>query len=229
MLLYLSTNTRPDIAFAVSQVCRFTSNPKKSHASAVKMILRYLKGTMDKGMIIRPTKNLLELNLYVDADFCGLFKQEDPRHEDAAKSRTGYIIILGGWPMVWKSVLQDGSSQSTTEAEYCALSTALRVLLPLQRLIKAIVDRCPSPKFEGSLLHSTAFEDNQSAYYLATNQKITNRTRYYLTKWHWFWEQYRNKEFAITKCPTAEQQADYLTKPLALPEFRNNRSLVQGW
>ena len=42
MLLYLSGNTRPDIAFAVSQVCRFTVNPKQSHATAVKTIIRYL-------------------------------------------------------------------------------------------------------------------------------------------------------------------------------------------
>ena len=48
MLLYLSTNTRPDIAFAVSQVAQFNSNPKQSHASAVKMIIRYLSGTSDK-------------------------------------------------------------------------------------------------------------------------------------------------------------------------------------
>ena len=45
MLLYLSCNSRPDIAFAVSQVCRFNANPKQSHASAVKTIVRYLHGT----------------------------------------------------------------------------------------------------------------------------------------------------------------------------------------
>ena len=59
MLLYLSTNTRPDISFAVSQVCRFGADPKQSHASAVKTLLRYLKGTADKGMLIRPTKGLV--------------------------------------------------------------------------------------------------------------------------------------------------------------------------
>jgi len=52
MLLYLSTNTRPDITFAVSQVCRFTHAPKKSHAIAVKMIVRYLRRTRDFGTII---------------------------------------------------------------------------------------------------------------------------------------------------------------------------------
>jgi hypothetical protein len=46
MMLYLSTNTRPDIAFAVNQFAHFSHNPKKSHATAVKMIVRYLLGSI---------------------------------------------------------------------------------------------------------------------------------------------------------------------------------------
>jgi hypothetical protein len=70
MLLYLSTtNTRPDITFAVSQAARFSHSPKQSHATAVKMILRYLKRTVDCGMIIKPS-GTLDLHTYVDADFC---------------------------------------------------------------------------------------------------------------------------------------------------------------
>ena len=58
MLLYLSTITRPDITFAVSQVARFSANLKQSHATAVKTILRYLKRTRTKGMIIKPVRNM---------------------------------------------------------------------------------------------------------------------------------------------------------------------------
>ena len=72
----LSGNTRPDIALAVSQVCRFASAPKKPQVSAAKTILRCLKKTMDKGLIIKPTENPFQLDLHVDADFCGLFGQE---------------------------------------------------------------------------------------------------------------------------------------------------------
>ena len=71
MLLCLSGNTRPDIALAVSQVCRFASAPKKPQVSAAKTILRCLKKTMDKGLIIKPTENPFQLDLHVDADFCG--------------------------------------------------------------------------------------------------------------------------------------------------------------
>jgi hypothetical protein len=77
MLLYLSTNTRPDIAYTVSQVAQFTSNPKQSHASAVKMIVRYLVATKPFGTMIWPTLlALLTLDLFFDADFVSLYKHE---------------------------------------------------------------------------------------------------------------------------------------------------------
>ena len=53
--MYLANNTRPDIACAVHACARYTHNPKKSRAGAVKHILRYLKGTLDKGMILAPS------------------------------------------------------------------------------------------------------------------------------------------------------------------------------
>ena len=77
MLLYLSINTRPDISFAVSQVCRFSASPKKSHGTAVKMILRYLKKTTEQGLIIKPNRTQFNLDMYVDADFCGLYGREE--------------------------------------------------------------------------------------------------------------------------------------------------------
>jgi hypothetical protein len=55
MLIYLTTNTRPDIGYAVSQVARYNKDPKQTHATAVKMIIRYLKRTRDKGMIVKFT------------------------------------------------------------------------------------------------------------------------------------------------------------------------------
>ena len=86
MLLYLSTNTRPDITFAVSQVCRFGNDPKRSHAAAVKHILRYLKKTCNEGITVKPSDNKFNLDLYVDADFCGLFGREDPRDVNSVRS-----------------------------------------------------------------------------------------------------------------------------------------------
>jgi hypothetical protein len=244
MLLYLSTNTRPDIAFAVSQVCRFSQDPRKPHATAVKMILRYLKKTEDKGMIIRPNRNPFHLDLYVDADFCGLYKQEDDRDANSMKSRTGYIALLGGWPIIWKSCLQTRICTSTLESEYTALSTSLKVFLPLRWLIEEMISNTKTESLGEINVHATVFEDNQSTYYLATNQRITNRTRYLLNSYHWFWSHVNNSTHGpnrdeedktanegvdIVKCPSSEMKADFLTKPLPKLAYEHNRKLVLGW
>ena len=228
MLLYLSTNTRTDIAFVVSQVCRFGSRPTKKHATAVKTIVRYLKATHDKGTIFRPSDGF-NLDMHTDADFCGLFGQEDSRSKDSSRSRTGFVITLCGCPVLWKSVLQTQISQSTLKDEYSALSYSLHTFLPLKRILQEIITETRSRSLVGATVHARVFEDNQGAYYLATNHRITNRTKYFLCKWHWFWEHYDNKEFGIFKCPTTLMDADHLTKMLPRATFEENRNRVQGW
>ncbi|KAL7570366.1 hypothetical protein ACA910_017205 [Epithemia clementina (nom. ined.)] len=102
MLLYLSTNTCPDITFAVSQVACFYSNPKKSHSQAIKMIVRYLSGTVNNGITFSPTENF-KLDMYVDADFAGLHGREAQDNHISARSCTGYIVFFCGCPLMWKS------------------------------------------------------------------------------------------------------------------------------
>ena len=137
--------------------------------------------------------------------------------------------MLCGWPIIWKSQLQTHISQSTLEAEYSAMSAALRVFLPLKLLIQEIITKTQCRPLRNAQLHSTVFQDNQSSYFLATNQRLTGRTRYLLAKWHWFWDAYNRQEFTIAKCPTTEMWADYLTKPLPRATFEVNREAVQGW
>jgi hypothetical protein len=228
MLLYLSTNTRPDITFAVSQVARFNHSPKKSHASAIKTIVRYLHRTADKGTIVTPTGDL-SLDCYVDADFAGLHGR-DPDHSDtSAKSRTGYIITLGGCPILWKSQLQTEISLSTLESEYSALSASMRTLLPLRDLLSEICRELTLPPDFKSTIRCRVFEDNNGALLLATKQRITNRTKYFLVKWHFFWHHVRNGDVEVLKIATTDQLADYLTKGLNREVFERIRKLAQGW
>ena len=137
--------------------------------------------------------------------------------------------MLCGWPILWKSQLQSHLSQSTLEAEYSALSSSLRTFIPLRWLIDEMVNKTNCPKRKDVSLHATVFEDNQSTYYLATNQRITNRTKYLLCKWHWFWDAYNRSEFTIVKCPTDQQHSDYMTKAQPRAVFELNRQAVQGW
>jgi hypothetical protein len=233
MLLYLSTNTRPDIAFAVSQAARFSNNPKQSHATAVKTIVRYLLGTKDKGTVVTPTGKL-DLKLYVDADFAGLYKREPDTDPNSARSRTGYILILGGFPLIWKSHLQTEISLSTLEAEYSALSSSMRALIPIRELLFELVDTLKVSQTLITSITCSVFEDNQGAFLLGTNHRITNRTKYFLVKYHHFWvyidmEDTNKRKIFLFKIGTDNQRADFLTKGLFRVLFQNNRFAVLGF
>jgi uncharacterized membrane protein len=83
------------------------------------------------------------------------------------------------------------------------------------------------PQNVSTTVRARAFEDNQGAYYLATSHRITNRTKYFLVQWHWFWS--HADEFEVHKVTTQFQRADYFTKGLPREPFERNRLLVQGW
>lgn len=94
-LNFLEKSTRPDIAFAVHQCARYSSNPKQSHSAAVRYIVRYLMTTRDRGLILRPNGH--SFDCYVDADFQGGWDIKTASEDSTtAKSRTAYIIMYGG-------------------------------------------------------------------------------------------------------------------------------------
>jgi hypothetical protein len=230
MLLYLAMNTRPDIAFAVSQVARYSSKPKQSHATAVKQIIRYLKRTKDKGIVMKPNGNL-GLDCYVDADFAGMYGQEVHTDPTSVKSRSGYIIMLGGCPLMWKSQLQSHIALSTLEAEYYALSRALRELIPIRKFLLELLPYLTSlPANIEPTMYARVFEDNQGCLSLATTRRITNRTKHFAAESHHFWETLdEDGDIAIEGVATGSQDADYLTKGLPRAAFEANRHSVQGW
>ena len=67
------------------------------------------------------------------------------------------------------------------------------------------------------------------AFSLATNQQLTSRTKYFLVKYHHFWEAIKSGKIEVQKVETQLQNADYLTKGLPAETFQANRHRVQGW
>ena len=139
MLLYLASNSRPEIAYVVHQCARFTHNPKASHRAATKRICRYLQGTKMKGLILKPSKQLT-VDCFVDADFAGQWNVENPEDPLCVKSQMGYVLLVGNCPVQWVSKLQSEISGSTMEAEYISQSTAMRDLIPLRTLVDEVKD-----------------------------------------------------------------------------------------
>ena len=115
------------------------------------------------------------------------------------------------------------------EAEYSALSSAMRTLLPLRSLLIEVTAGIRLSHSFTSIIKCCVFEDNNGALLLATNQRITNRTKYFQVKWRFFWAHVRNGTVTIVKVDTKEQWADILTKGLSRESFERVRQLIQGW
>jgi hypothetical protein len=227
--MYLSSNSRPDIQFAVHQCARFTQNPKRSHGDAILRICCYLQGTKFKGLRFKPTSDL-KLDCYCDADFAGLYNVEHHQDPVCAKSRTGYCLTLGDCPVLWVSKLQTEIALSTTEAEYVALSQAIRELLPMCELFQeigtALKLKCALP----TILHSTVFEDYNGALSLATSPKISPRTQHIAVKYHHFRSKIGvEKGIVIQRIDTTNQKADIFTKGPGATQFAHIRKLIMGW
>jgi hypothetical protein len=116
-LNYLERGTRADISYITHQCARISVSPKKEHGAAIKWLGRYLKGTRDKGLILRPN-GAIGLEVFVDADFVGNWDPVDTESRDSARSRHGYIVKYFGCPIVWKSQMVTEIAISSTESEY---------------------------------------------------------------------------------------------------------------
>ncbi len=116
MLLYLG-HSRPDIAFATHQCACYTFSPKQLHEDALKGIGRYLKGTLDKGLILGPSDDL-KIDCYSDTDFAGLWNHDDKNDQHCVWSWTGEVTHVSNCPVLWTSKLQTEIALSTMEAEY---------------------------------------------------------------------------------------------------------------
>jgi hypothetical protein len=229
MLLYLSSNTRPDIQFAVHQVARFSHCPRKSHAQAIKRIVRYLLKTRDRGTIFKPDLSK-GLDCYVDADFAGLWSYEDEQDPVSVKSRTGFTLTLFGCPIIWQSKLQTEITLSSTAAEYVAFSMAMRELLPMRALLQEISSKMGMDVLKTSLVRSTVFEDNQGCLSLVNVPKMSPRNKYLALKYHFFRSQIGESNGIVAKyISTKEQKADIFTKGLPEGQFEAIRKLLIGW
>jgi hypothetical protein len=230
MLQYLHSHSRPDITYAVSQCARYVHCTRRSHEIALEHIGRYLRGTVNNGLILRPD-GTLNIDDYVDADFAGLWPYEDKQDPSCVKSRTGFAICISNCPIIWQSKLQELIALSTMEAEYNALSTSLKEVLPVQRLVQAVGRSVGLDSERITTIKTTVWEDNAGALALARMEpgRMTPRSKHYAIKYHWFRSHLKPNKVIIEKINTAEQRADILTKGLMYTTFLEIRKLLCGW
>lgn len=236
VLLYLANNTRPDIAFSVSQAARYSAKPKKAHATAVKRIARYLLDTKGNGLIMQPARahageqiNNLAVDCYVDADFAGTWNSEHATDPACVKSRAGYVICVGGCPITWTSKLIPEICVSTMMAEYVALSMSMRDLIFLREIVADTAKHLGYRKLVEVRTHSVIFEDNNGALALATCSHDTPHSKHYAVKYHWFREHVlKHKTCIVKKIATGDQLGDIFTK-CDHASFATIRRKLMGW
>ena len=234
MLPHVSNNTRPDIAFAVSQVARCTACPNESHARAIKCIIRHLAGTVNRGATMKHN-GTFDLKVWADADFAGTCGQKPSGNAKAAKSRCGHVVTFGGAPLVWKSQLISETCLSATHAECVGLSNSVRALIPIQNLINDTLEQLKLTSKEKPKTLCKVFEDNQAACHLAINQQLSPRTKHFAVKHHFFWQfvcherKNPDKWLNVEKCSTDLMNANCLAKGLGRTKLKASRFRTQGW
>ncbi|KAL1546622.1 secreted RxLR effector protein 161-like protein [Salvia divinorum] len=210
-IMYTMICTRPDVAQAISVANRYMANHGREHWSALKWIMRYLKGSTGYGLRFR-SKDCHEedaLQGYCDLDYAS--------NRDNRKSQSGYIFNLYGTAISWKSNLQSVVALSTTEAEYIALAEVVKEGLWLKGIMEdfgvkqeVVEIRC----------------DSNNAICLSKHQVFHERSKHIDVRMHFIRDEVQNGRIRVEKVSTDHNAADMLTKPLPASKFRYCLDLV---
>ncbi|GKV37331.1 hypothetical protein SLEP1_g45370 [Rubroshorea leprosula] len=185
----------------------YMSNPGKEHWTAVKWVLRYLKGTT--GTCLEFKKDGTCVQGYVDSDYVGDL--------DKRRSLTGYVFTLGGSVISWKAVLQGKVALSTTEAKYMAMTEAFKEATWLRGLVG---------EFSLDCVAIDVHCDSQSAICLAKDYLFHERTKHIDVRFHFIRDVVSSGEIIVKKINTENNPADMLTKSLLVNKFKHCLDLL---
>ncbi|GJV80523.1 retrotransposon protein, putative, ty1-copia subclass [Tanacetum coccineum] len=201
-IMYAVRCTRPDVAFAQNMTSRFQQNPGELHWTAVKNILKYLRNTKDMFLVYGGNPSTeLRVECYCDAGF------ETDR--DDTKSQTGYVFVLNGGAVDWKSSKQSTTAMSATESEYIAASEAAMEAVWIRKFISGlgIVPTINEPL--------NMYCDNSAAVHYANEPGVQRGARHYQRRYHYVRECVELGEIRILKVHTDNNLADPFTKALS--------------
>ena len=210
-LLWL-LHTRPDISFAVSEVSRYVMNPGPMHYMALKRILRYLKGTVDYGLLyVRSGSPIITLSGCVDSDWAG--------NIDNRRSTTGYLVKLNENIIAGKSKVQTCTALSSCEAETVALGQAAQELMSLRSILHELGYSQESP----TLLNC----DNTGAIAFSKDGGNHSKMKHISLREHFLRDLVREKQIRPEYIATADNPADLFTKALGPVKFREHRDRLK--
>nr|GEY81213.1 ribonuclease H-like domain-containing protein [Tanacetum cinerariifolium] len=205
-LQYL-TFTRPDISYAVQQICLFMHDPHEPHLAALKRILRYIRGTLDFGFHLY-SSTTISLVGYTHTDWAGC--------PSTRRSTSGYCVFLGDNLMSWSSKRQQSISRSSVEAEYQGVVNVVAKTAWLRNLLR----EQHSPLFAATLVNC----DNVSAIYLSANPVQHQQTKHIEIDIHLVRNLVTAGQVRVLHVPSRYQYTDIFTKGLPSALFEDFRS-----
>ena len=186
--LQYCTITRPDISYAVNQLCQYMHQPRTPHWQAMKRVLRYLKGSVNHGLFYTPSP--LQLHTYCNSDWAG--------NPDDKRSTSGYGVFLGRNLVSWSSKKQHVVSRSSTEAEYRSMALAIAKVYWLRMLFKELAI---------GLIHiPNIWCNNIGAIALASNPVFHARTKHVEIDYHFIREKVCNHDIKVQHVSTVDQK-----------------------
>ncbi|KAL5556337.1 hypothetical protein UlMin_038573 [Ulmus minor] len=209
-LMYLANCTRPNIAFAVNLLARFSSSPTRRHWNGIKHIFRYLQGTIDLGLFY-PNESKKGLIGYADAGHLS-----DPHK---ARSQIGYVFTCGGTAISWRSQKQTLVATSSNHAEVIALHEASRECVWLRSMTQHIQESCGLPVNKDPTI---LYEDNAACITQIKEGYIkSDRTKHIPPKFFSFTQELeKNKDVDVQYVRSSDNAADLFTKALPTTVFR---------
>jgi hypothetical protein len=205
-LLYCATNTRPDVAFAVGMLCRAMAKPTPELYEYAKRVLTYLYRTRDIGL--RYSADSSSLRGFSDSDWA-------TRH-----STSGWVFIYNSAAISWGSKRQTSIALSSCEAEIMAASEGAKDGVYLGRLLDEL--GCPQ---DGPIEMGV---DNQSAVAVSYNPEHLQRVKH-MERRHFFIRELVEKgEIRVPYVNTADNLADFFTKPLPAKQFFAMRDRIMN-
>jgi hypothetical protein len=210
-VLYTAIMIRPDVAYSVSKLSHFLTNPSDEHIKAVERVIMYLYRTRWHS-IQYGNYNGPDLTICGDASFA-----DDP---ETRRSSHGYIALLFGGAIFWKATRQSTITTSTTEAELLALEHVTKELMALRRFFKEITLDL------GELWN--VWCDNQQTIRLVVgkNERINTRLRHVDIQNMWLRQEHAIGSFQVEYLETNLMPADGLTKSLTQQQFEKFKELL---
>jgi len=217
-LTYLAICTRPDIAYAAMALGQCNAKPTHAHLLAAKGVLRYLAGTLNYGLEYAVPTSSIPPTVAPFIQACALTDADWASDENDRKSVSGYCFYMHGCLISWLAQKQKIIASSSTEAEYYALSYALREGLWIRLFLTSLQMPIPTP--------FPLLCDNQSAIKLANSDTSSSQSKHIDVHYHFIREKIEDGTFATSWIPTGDMTADIFTKPLPFPAFSKHRSAL---